>query len=296
MTGGMRFRTPVEPLRGLRGKVSHRRAVVMLGSCFTDNIGGELEADGFSVVRNPLGPLYNPASLARTVERALDGRMYDAADASMVADGAGTVHCLDYAMRYSGPDAATVAEAVNVDFGRLTAIGDAGTVVITMGTAWVYEHRATARVAGNCHKLPAAEFSRRCMSVDEIAGLWEPLTRRLSERGATVVFTVSPVRHLGDGAHGNTLSKATLHLAVDRICSGSEGRAVYFPAFEIMNDDLRDYRFYADDMKHPSAMAVKYIYSIFAESFYTDATAREAAEARKAWLHAAHRPGACAAH
>ena len=137
----------------------------------------------------------------------------------------------------------------------------------------------------NCHKLPASEFVRERVSADTIASEWRPLLQRLAERGVRVVFTVSPVRHVADGLHANNLSKATLLLAVDAL--GAE----YFPAYEIVCDDLRDYRFYASDLKHPSEAAVDYIYERFADAYFSPAT-KETARARHAeYLRQAHRPG-----
>jgi hypothetical protein len=159
-----------------------------------------------------------------------------------------------------------------------------------LGTAWVYELKETGRVVANCHKQSPDLFRRRRISVDEAV---ESLGGAISELRALnpdmkIILTVSPVRHFKDGAHENTLSKATLHLAVDRLCEtfGCD----YFPAYELLVDDLRDYRFYADDMAHPSPVAVDYVFSAFCERYFTAPTAALAADVRKLTRSLSHRP------
>lgn len=281
----MKFRTEIEAVKSAH-RINIGEGVLMLGSCFTDNIGGRLDIDGFDVCHNPLGPLYNPVSIANCISRALGQKEYSSAD--LVA-GPNGYHCLDYASRYSGADAAAVADHVNTDFaavsGRLNSRG-LHTLIITFGSAFVFERHG--EVVGNCHKFPAAEFGRRILSVDEIVDLWSGIIESLPEN-IHIIFTVSPIRHLADGLHGNEVSKATLLLAIDRLCGAYGDRAEYFPSYEIMLDDLRDYRFYAADMKHPSDVAVDYIYEIFLNTYMTKQTQEEAAENRRRFRAAQHR-------
>lgn len=270
----MDFRTAIQPLKGAE-PIHHDTRVVMIGSCFTDNIGARLAEDGFSVSVNAMGALYNPLSMQRAVTRALAGEPYTEAD--LVRDAAGVWHCLDFESRRQHTDPAALLETLNTDFAAFgQQLRQADVWIVTFGTAWVFER--AGQVVGNCHKLPSSEFVRRRLTVEEISNAWKPLVQ-----GRRIIFTVSPIRHLADGLHGNTVSKATLHLAV-------EGLAEYFPAFEIMMDDLRDYRFYDRDMKHPSAVAVDYIYDIFGQSYFSGATRQRALECRKEARRAAHRP------
>lgn len=280
----MRFRTEYEPEK--RPEIGRASRWLLLGSCFSDEIGSRLERDGFACVHNPLGPLYNPLSTARTVADALADRIYTVAD---LADGPRGHHCLDYASRYSGTDPQTVAEVVNADLRKVkTFFAEPGerVLAITFGTVFTFYRRGVA--VGNCHKFPAAEFERRPLTLAEIVGAWQPIIDRLPS-DIRIVFTVSPIRHLADGLHGNALSKATLLLAVDALVAANRCRCDYFPAFEILNDDLRDYRFYAADMKHPSETAADYIYQKFCDTYFSAATLDYALASRRDAARSAHR-------
>lgn len=281
----MKFRTEIEAVKS-NHRISISQRVLMLGSCFTDNIGSRLDMDGFKVIHNPLGPLYNPVSIANCIKRAL-GRQYYSADE--LVQGPNGYHCLDYASRYSGDNRDEVTDHVNRDFGNVAESidnPDLQTLVITFGSAFVFERHGA--VVGNCHKFPAPEFERRLLSVSEIVGLWSSIIESLPTN-IHIIFTVSPIRHLADGLHGNEISKATLLLAVDQLCTSYAGRAEYFPSYEIMIDDLRDYRFYASDMKHPSEVAVDYIYDFFLNTYTTRQTQDEAAENRRRYRASQHR-------
>ena len=282
----MKFRTEIEPVKPSH-LISMRQPILMLGSCFTDNIGERLGRDGFDVVHNPLGPLYNPISIANCIIRAFDGKACTEND---LVQGPNGYHCLDYASRYSGQDATAVAAKVNADFSTVCerlADPKLQTVIITFGSAFVYERQGKA--VGNCHKFPASDFRRRRLGIKEIVDAWAPVIGRLPDQ-ANIIFTVSPIRHLADGLHGNEVSKATLLLALEELYPAYPMRAGYFPSYEIMIDDLRDYRFYAADMKHPSEVAVDYIYEIFCNTYATPETLREAAENRRRYRASLHRP------
>ncbi len=263
--------------------------MVLLGSCFTDEVGSRLAADGFDVCANPFGALYNPMSICRCIARILSGEAYSEAD---LTSGPRGYHCLDYATRYSGADIAALLGVLNDDASRLREALCAGpTVFLTFGTAYVYHLREDGRVVGNCHKFPAGVFDRRLLSVDEIVAAVSDSLHRMRDAGVRrVVFTVSPIRHVADGLHGNTVSKAVLHLAVEQLCAEWDGFVSYFPAYEMMIDDLRDYRFYAADMKHPSDVAVDYIYEFFSHTYFNADTRREAVEYRRQYKASLHRP------
>lgn len=282
----MDFRTAIEPMRHMP-QISMDDNIVMLGSCFTDNIGARLETDGFKVAHNPMGPLYNPASLARLIERSLSARIYGKNDFITGCDN--MIHCLDFASRYQAHDIGTLEQMVNTQFRRLCDdIGKASVLIVTFGTAWIFRHRGRGEIVGNCHKFPAGDFERSMMTIEEIVTIWRRLLNIMPPE-KRIIFTISPIRHLGDGHHGNQLSKSTLLIAVERLLECSPN-TVYFPAYEIMMDDLRDYRFYATDMKHPSDVAVSYIYEIFSRSFFSQDTLRKAEESRKTARQSAHKP------
>lgn len=260
--------------------------VLMLGSCFTDHIGARLQQSGVPVSVNPCGVQYNPASIAALIHACLDGNL--PAGATFRYDD--TERC------WLMPAKTTHDTSPQECLQRLhRSLEQARCLTVTLGTAWIYLHLPSvlspfAGVVGNCHKVPAREFQRRCMDADEISALWMPLIERLRtlNPGLQIIFTVSPIRHFKDGAHENTLSKATLHLALQKIMDSTSG-TYYFPAWELMMDDLRDYRFYDKDMLHPSAVAVDYIYERFEQALYCEADRRDMAVARKQQLRAGHR-------
>lgn len=276
----MNFRTEIEATHAPFG-ISHSDRIVLLGSCFTDSVGSRLDDDGFTTVHNPMGPLYNPASIARVVKRQAPYSIDD-----LYRDGSGIYHCMDYAARYSDADGDKLLGIINTRRSELQQrIEDATVVIITFGTARVYDFTPGGYVAGNCHRLPAALFNERLLSIEEIVDEWKPIVESLNKK---VIFTLSPIRYTADGLARNSLSKAILRVAIEQLCS--ESGAVYFPAFEIMNDDLRDYRFYADDLKHPTAMAVEYIYQHFSRTFFSDATRAQAAECHRETMRNRHIP------
>lgn len=281
----MKLRTEIEPLRKL-GWIEPSTPVTLLGSCFSDNIGQLLERDGFDCIHNPLGPLFNPASIANAVSLAAAGKRMQP---EMLTEGPRGLHCMDFASRFSGADGEEICRAVNTGVGLLgTRLADPHphVLVLTLGSAFVYLLDGE-RIVGNCHKFPASRFERRRLSIEEVVNSLSAAIGLLPA-STFIVLTVSPVRHLDDGLHGNTLSKAVLHLAAEELAKGEN--IVYFPAFEILTDDLRDYRFYADDLKHPSTMACEYIYEHFCSTFLTPEARQHAVGCRKAKALANHRP------
>lgn len=284
----MEFRTPVHVRQSGKVALDLEHPVVFLGSCFADNMASRLARDGFKVLVNPGGPLYNPASIASVLTRALDERDFELDD---LTEGPRGYHLLDFASRFSGEEAQSVLRTANDALHGLSKfLKQTRTLFITLGTAFVFETCANGKIVGNCHKIPASFFRRRMLSTDECAGILRPLIQRLSREGICTVITVSPVRHTADGLHGNTLSKATLHLAADILCKEFDDFVEYFPAFEAIIDDLRDYRFTGPDMKHPTEQAADYVYELFCTAFMSPDTLSLALENRKSALRAAHRP------
>lgn len=283
----MKFRTEIERFKAPFA-IEHTTPLLFLGSCFSDEIGSRLADDGFCVLHNPMGPLYNPASVANCLDFACSDRLYTEND---LAEGQRGYHCLDYCTRYSGADASAVLDAVNAGISAISDfLAQSPVVFLTLGSAYVYRTPA-GRVAGNCHKFPSDYFSRELLTVEQAAEELSRAAGLLASRGIErIVFTVSPIRHLADGLHGNNISKATLLLAVNQVVNQYGSMCSYFPSYEIVLDDLRDYRFYAEDLKHPSPMAVDYIYEIFSDCYFSSKTRQAAAEGRKATLAARHRP------
>ncbi len=257
----MKLTTPISTVR-LRTEIALSDRIMVLGSCFADNIGSRMADSGFNVCVNPFGTLYNPASIATAVSRLTSGTPFTEEDCIEMGAGAGKICSFEHHTSFARPDGKDFLTFANASLAEASAFWrSCNRVIITFGTAMVWMHGG--RVVSNCLKRPAKEFSYEMLPVDEICGCIGAITRPVS--GATekrFIFTVSPIRHLGDGAHVNTLSKASLQLAVSR--SGCD----YFPAYEIMMDELRDYRFYAEDLVHPSRQAVEYIYEKFSDAAF----------------------------
>lgn len=295
----MDFRTLIDLPKGER-PLSHADRLLLLGSCFADAIGERLAKSGFRCAVNPFGTLYNPLSVAQGLERVLSGTPFTADDLQWFA-GEGWGSWMHHS-RFSRPEAQEAVEAMNSSLSAahdlmLPHQGVSPVILITLGTAWVYrladDASAVGRVVANCHKQPERLFVRRRLSVDDLLAVWCPLLERLQREvpGVRLIFTVSPIRHLRDGAHENQLSKATLLLFVDELRKRVGSPALtYFPAYEILLDELRDYRFYADDMVHPSSPAVGYIWERFGDTFFSPATRRLIAEWESVQKALAHRP------
>ena len=240
--------------------------LMMLGSCFAENMGSKFSYYKFDVDVNPCGIIYNPLSVANVLRLIVEGKQFEKSDLRQVG---GKWVSLYHHGAFSSTDPDECLRRIN---DRLTkATGELRTLdllVITWGTAWVYRYTRENIVVSNCHKIPSQEFERSRLSVEDIVKEYLVLIGRLREinPGLRILFTVSPIRHWKDGAHGNQLSKATLLLAIDRLREELQ-HVYYFPAYEIVLDELRDYRFYADDMLHMSGFTVDYIWERFLYSF-----------------------------
>ena len=281
----MRFRTEIEHTP-LKATIDYSTKIFAVGSCFATNIATRLARAKFRIVTSPTGILFNPASIARTLTAFATNQAAD--PARIVSRGEEWVS-LDCHSDLMQPTAKLAAERYNsaIAAGR-DALLAADCVIITLGTAWVYEHTATGAIVANCHKQPQKEFSRRRLSTSEICEMFRPLLGGIL-RSKQVIFTISPVRHIADGLAENSLSKATLRIAVAELCN-EFSNADYFPAYEIVTDDLRDYRFYADDLVHPSSQAVEYIWEKFVASAITTEAQQLLPKVEKIVAAAAHRP------
>ncbi len=239
--------------------VDHSTGIVSLGSCFADEIGERLQEADFHVEQNPFGALYNPASIAAAVRRLMEDRPIGMED---LVEHEGLWHSWHHHGSFSR---STAEETLAVCNDRLhqahEALKEASLLMVTFGTAWVFEREGG--IVANCHKLPPQMFVRRRMTVEEIVTLWQPLLQELAAYypKLNVLFTVSPIRHLADGAHGNQLSKSALLLAVNELVGNA--RCHYFPSYEIVLDELRDYRFFDEKMTHPTPLAVDVVWERF---------------------------------
>lgn len=260
-------------------KIGYNDKILLLGSCFADNIGEKFTEHYFQATINPYGTLYNPASMARAV----------GGFRGEIVEWGGLWHSTMHHGCLSGAEKDIVeANCQAAEKLLQEAVREADVVVVTFGTAWIYE--MDGEVVANCHKMPANRFLRRCLTVEEIVELWEPIIMRMPDKHW--VFTVSPIRHVKDGLHANQISKAILLQAIDNLISSLSlqvSKLDYFPSYEIMMDELRDYRFYAEDLVHPSKMAVDYIWERFVDTYMTVDTKNEMRILYQLWLDLHHR-------
>jgi hypothetical protein len=266
-------------------KIGYGDKILLLGSCFADNIGAKFEEHYFQTTINPFGTLYNPASIAKAVLN----MGYGPSGMGLVEHN-GLWHSMMHHGSYSGVDQEEVmARCEESRIQMQETLQQASVVIVTFGTAWVYEYEGD--VVANCHKLPANRFVRRRLTVNEIVDMWQPIIASMPDKHW--IFTVSPIRHIKDGLHENQVSKAILLQAVDRLTSIQSnslmGSKSYFPSYEIMLDELRDYRFYAEDMVHPSQVAVEYIWLRFVETYMTTDTQQEMRILHQLWRDRHHR-------
>jgi hypothetical protein len=258
----MKLQTPVNDSPCKVG-ISYQDKIMMIGSCFTDNIGSQLKDFGFDVCINPFGTLYNPASVHAAMKRLVSREAFTAGDCVRI--GAGDLRFCSFSHHTSFARESETEFLENANSALETAADffrDCNKVIITLGTSWCYRHIERDMIVSNCLKHPAAEYSREFLQTSKTADILRDIMEicSRSETPKEVIFTVSPIRHFKDGAHGNQISKASLLVSIDQTLNELEhAKADYFPSYEIMMDELRDYRFYAEDMCHPTLQAVNYI-------------------------------------
>ena len=283
----MKLQTPVEAGRSGVG-ISLGDRIAVLGSCFADNIGIRMAELGFEACVNPFGTLYNPVSICNSVARLDSGIPFTERECVEMGAGAGLVCSFSHHTSFARRTCEEFLEVANEALAKASeAWNAAGKVIITLGTAWCFEYSRTGEIVSNCLKVDAKEFIRRRLGVQEISLLLKNLVAR--HPGKEFIFTVSPIRHMKDGAHGNQLSKATLLLAVDEAVSAFPDRCAYFPAYEIVLDELRDYRFYATDMVHPSGQAIDYLWDRFVSWCIPERDVPELEARVRALLRSRHR-------
>ncbi|WP_299549367.1 GSCFA domain-containing protein [Seonamhaeicola sp.] len=269
----MNLQTKIPLSRQSDNQIGYESEMLLLGSCFVENIGEKLGYFKFQSEVNPFGILFHPQAIKTLVENAIKERHYTDEDAFFNNE---QWHCFDAHSRLSNSSKDSLLGALNKQI-KLTnkQIHSATHIIITLGTSWVYRHKETGNIVANCHKVPQKQFSKDLLSVEEVVELLRNTTDliRSVNPKTSIIFTVSPVRHLKDGFVENTQSKAHLITAIHQFLNQNvsiENRnSFYFPSYEIMMDELRDYRFYKDDMIHPSQIAVNYIWDKFNQVWIT---------------------------
>ena len=266
----MKLNTPVE-IKPLEKRLTYRDSILFVGSCFADEIGRRCTERYFDTRVNPFGVLFNPCSISDCLGL-LEGYGINAEQCSFIPEDVIETSGGFCSFHHHGSMARPTAQEFLDNANKVLADASdfyyrEGWVVVTLGTAFIYTDKESGNVVANCHKLPADRFERTMISADQV---YDALSQYVAARpNRQWIFTVSPVRHLADGLHANTLSKATLHLGIEKLVNRYPN-AHYFPAYEILMDELRDYRFYADDMMHPSAQAADYIFERFMDFALAD--------------------------
>ncbi len=251
--------------------IQHQNKIITIGSCFSDNMGQKLKQSYFDVSTNPFGVLYNPISVKNGIELLLDNKSFGEKDLFFYNH---KWHSFSHSSHFSYENKKECLENINskLKVGQ-EHFQNSDFLFITFGTAWVFEEKKSERIVANCHKLPSDNFRRYRLKVEDIVVSYKDLIERILIKNPNlkIIFTVSPIRHWKDGANENTLSKSTLHLAINELLTIFSSVS-YFPAYEIVMDELRDYRFYSSDMIHPNEVAVDYLWERFSEVYFTKKT------------------------
>lgn len=291
----MHFTTPI-PILKSSNPIDYHSRIVSLGSCFAVNIGQKLDYYKFRNATNPFGILFHPLAIEKFIGFAINGESFTEVD---IFFHNGRWHCYDAHSDLSHPDKDAMLAGLNTAAALAKAeISSATHLIITLGTAWTYRHSESGNLVANCHKVPQKEFTKELLSAEAIKQSLENIISMVekSNPSAHLIFTLSPVRHIKDGFTQNQWSKSNLISALHEVLSTGNRKpsTTYFPSYEIMMDELRDYRFYAQDMIHPSETAIDYIWERFAETFTsTEAqnTMQEVETIQKSLSHRPFNPG-----
>ncbi|MBC7862335.1 MAG: GSCFA domain-containing protein, partial [Bacteroidia bacterium] len=245
-------------------KISCKDQVTLLGSCFAESIGEKFERNKFHSLTNPYGIIFNPLSLATCISEIISEKKYS--ENELIQQN-GLWHSFQHHGSFSFPDKNSALQKINSEIERAAvALKKPGWLIVTFGSAFVYTHTKTERTVANCHKIPGTEFEKKLLTTAEIVAAWKEQLASLKKFNPylKILFTVSPVRYLRDGLIENNISKSTLLLAVHELCK--DHNTVYFPAYELVNDVLRDYRFFKEDMVHPTQQAVDFVWQKFSDA------------------------------
>ncbi len=282
------FRTEIK-VEPFKTKIEHDSKVMFLGSCFADNIGNKFAQCRLPAMVNPFGVIYNPMSVANTLQSIINNKTYNEQGLRFHND---LWLSFDHHSSFSNQSKTDCLQNINNSCSQTHEhLKNSDFLFITFGTAWVYQLKESNQIVSNCHKYPAKSFNRYILNIEEIVTTYKKLLTELLvfNPNFKIIFTVSPVRHWKDGAHGNQISKSTLLMAIDSLCEIFES-SHYFPAYELLMDDLRDYRFYADDMLHPNNTAIEYIWSKFENCFLSQNTLEYKKEMLKLEKALNHKP------
>jgi lysophospholipase L1-like esterase len=270
-------------------EISYGTPLMMLGSCFTENIGTRLQSLHLPVLTNPFGIVYNPVSMSKGINYLVTDDMFSEKDIFKEGD---LWHSWQHHSRFSSPEKSEILRGINDEFSMArNHFAKTKMLILTFGTAHVFIEKKSNQVVNNCHKVPPQYFDKKRLSVEEVVLNLKTVFEKIFSQNTDyqIVMTVSPIRHLRNGLIENNRSKAVLLLACAEL-SDLFPNVHYFPAYELVIDDLRDYRFYATDMMHPTDQAIDYIWQHFTDTFFTEKTKMIMDEVQKINLMKQHRP------
>ena len=287
----MKLQTQIS-LEPASGQIDYSSRILLLGSCFSENIGKKLEYYKFQTFQNPFGILFHPLAIENLVQRAIEGKAYQQDE---IFERDGIWRCFDAHSDLRSASSEELLQLLNQGLKETrTSLETSSHVIITWGTAWVYEHQALGKLVANCHKVPQKDFAKKLLSPAEIESSHQNVMALIQKVNPNVqiIFTISPVRHLKDGFVENQRSKAHLITAIHSVLSSraQSKELAYFPSYEIMMDELRDYRFYKKDMVHPNELAVDYIWEKFSKVFISETSLETMQEVNRIRQGMAHKP------
>ena len=265
----MKFRTEI-PTPKYPFNISYQDKLMLVGSCFSDHIGNFFQEMRFDTLSNPFGTLFNPVSIANALKMCINPELFNEQYIDFFNE-----KWISYAHhgKFSHPDKETFLQNIRQNLDKAhDFLSSANYLFITFGTAYCYRLNERDIIVANCHKIPANQFEKQLLTIEQIVGFYQDLLEQLRQFNPQlkIIFTVSPVRHLADGFHENQISKSILHLSINQLIDNTN--TFYFPSYEMVQDDLRDYRFYAADLCHPSDVAVTYIREKLTEAFFSPET------------------------
>jgi hypothetical protein len=265
----LEFQTKIQLKKQSKNQIDYNSNVLLLGSCFSNNIGKKLDYFKFQNLQNPFGILFHPKGIETLIENAVNQKQYSEKDLFFHNE---QWHCFDVHSQLSHTSKECLISQLNSEINVTTSkLKTASHVIITLGTAWVYRYIKSNTIVANCHKVPQKDFNKELLSVEEVIESLRNVLNliRSINYNASIIFTVSPVRHLKDGFIENSQSKAHLLAAIHQVI---KQQSFYFPSYEIMMDELRDYRFYNEDMIHPNKIAINYIWDKFKYVWISDSS------------------------
>jgi hypothetical protein len=257
------------PIKPHAKSIDFKDNMLFMGSCFSEHISHKLSHLQFNVFSNTNGVIFNPMSLANPLIKCFNNESYNEND---LIENNGNWYSIHHHGKVFNTYKTALLNQINTQQKEFEQkLNTTQWLFITFGSAWIYTLKSNDTIVANCHKIPQSHFEKRLLSIEEITNIWQPILEQLKTKYPTlnIVFTVSPVKHLRDGVHENNLSKGTLLLAIHKLLSN---KVSYFPAYELVNDDLRDYRFYEADCAHPNAMAIDYVFDKFKVTYFSPST------------------------